>query len=52
MRMDERTEWHGRRDRGVGLERVAGEALEYLRSRRVEHWLMFVAGLAIGLILG
>ena len=28
------------------------EALAYLRSRSADHWLMFIAGLAIGLVIG
>jgi hypothetical protein len=32
--------------------RMRISALEYLRSRSSEHWLMFVIGLMIGLFLG
>jgi hypothetical protein len=35
-----------------GFERIAEQALDYLRSRTVDHWLMFAAGLVIGLIVG
>ena len=35
-----------------GLERGAEQAVAYLRSRSADHWLMFVAGIVIGLILG
>jgi hypothetical protein len=51
MRMDERADRYGHSDDRMGLERIASDALGYLRSRRSEHWLMFAAGLAIGLIL-
>jgi hypothetical protein len=51
MRMDDPAGWDGRRDR-TNFERLAGRALEYLRSRSSEHWLMFCAGLVVGLILG
>ena len=49
MRMNER---YGRSDERAGFERIASDALGYLRSCRSEHWLMFLAGLAIGLVLG
>jgi hypothetical protein len=52
MRMDDRAGLYGRSDHRAGLERFASVALAYLRSRTSEHWLMFVAGLAIGLRLG
>ena len=52
MHPDERAGWYGRQDYRTELERLARGALDYLRSRRREHWLMFCAGLAIGLILG
>jgi hypothetical protein len=52
MRMDERGDLYGHRDHPTGFERVASAVLAYLRSRSSEHWLMFVAGLMIGLFLG
>jgi len=52
MGMDERTDFYGRRDHRAGFERLASAALAYLRSRSSEHWLMFLAGLLIGLFLG
>src|SRR5690606_1114105 len=52
MRMDERTDPYGRYDHRNGFDRLAGSALDYLRSRTSEHWLMFVVGLMIGLFLG
>jgi hypothetical protein len=52
MRSDERADFYGRRDHRAGYERLASAALDYLRSRSSEHWLMFLAGLMIGLFLG
>jgi hypothetical protein len=52
MRMDDRADLYGRRDHRTGFERLAGSALDYLRSRSSEHWLMFFAGLVVGLLLG
>ena len=49
MRMDDRTDLYGRHRSSNGFERLASSALDYLRSRSSDHWLMFVAGLAIGL---
>jgi hypothetical protein len=36
----------------AGFERIAGRALDYLSSRTADHWLMFAAGLVIGLVVG
>ena len=36
----------------TAFERVADQALAYLRSRTADHWLMFLAGLVVGLIAG
>jgi hypothetical protein len=52
MRIDDRADPYGRRDDRTAFERVASDALGYVRSRRSEHWLMFFAGLVVGLILG
>jgi hypothetical protein len=52
MRMDDRTDLYGRNYHRTGFERLASSALDYLRSRSSDHWLMFVVGLAIGLFLG
>ena len=52
MRTDDRTDLYGRHHDRSGFERLASSALEYLRSRSSEHWLMFLAGLMIGLFLG
>ena len=38
--------------RESGWERVGERLLDYLRTRTSEHWLMFFAGLGIGLLLG
>ena len=42
---------YGRDDRGA-FERLAERAIAYLQSRSVEHWLMFMAGLVLGLLIG
>jgi hypothetical protein len=52
MRMDHRADLYGYRNHRTGFERVAASALNYLRSRSSEHWLMFFAGLAVGVLLG
>ena len=52
MRMDDRADLYGHRDHRTAFERLAGSALEYLRTRRSEHWVMFFAGLVVGLFLG
>ena len=52
MRMDDRADLYGRHDHRNGFERLAGSALDYLRSRSSDHWLMFLVGLVIGLFLG
>ncbi len=35
-----------------GLARLGDDLLGWLRTRPTEHWLMFVAGLALGLAIG
>ena len=50
--MDHRADLYGDRDRRTGFERIAASALDYLRSRTSEHWLMFAAGLVVGLMIG
>ncbi|HSA82365.1 MAG TPA: hypothetical protein VLE23_16225 [Geminicoccaceae bacterium] len=42
---------YGDRNGRSAFERVTGQALSYLRSRTADHWLMFLAGLVIGLII-
>jgi hypothetical protein len=52
MRMDDRADLYGHRNHRTGFERLASGALDYLRTRSPEHWLMFFAGLMVGLFLG
>ena len=52
MRMDHRADLYGSRNHRTVFERLAAAALDYLRSRSSEHWLMFCAGLVVGLLLG
>jgi hypothetical protein len=52
MRTDDRTGLYGRDYHRSGFERLASGALDYLRSRSSDHWLMFAVGVAIGLFLG
>ena len=40
------------RTSGPASSGSASRLLGYLRSRTVDHWLMFLAGLVIGLIIG
>jgi hypothetical protein len=42
---------YGRREHPRPFERFGEQLLDYLRSRTVEHWLMFLAGLVVGLVL-
>ena len=37
---------------GNRLPRFAEAFIAYLRSRTAEHWMMFVAGLVLGALLG
>lgn len=39
----------GRTDR---MQRLGENLVAYLRSRTAEHWIMFAAGLALGVLLG
>ena len=34
------------------LTRLGEQALAFVQSRTAEHWIMFLAGLVVGLILG
>ena len=52
MHTDDRAGWYGPRDHRATFQRLASSALDYLRSRSSEHWLMFCAGLVVGLMLG
>jgi len=40
------------RGREGGFERYVERALDWLRSRTGDHWLMFAIGLVLGLALG
>jgi hypothetical protein len=50
--MDDSMRTYGGRDRRTGFERAVEQGLTYLRGRTADHWLMFLAGLAIGVIIG
>jgi hypothetical protein len=41
-----------RNGRADGFERVGERILDFLRSRTADHWLMFVAGIVVGMIVG
>ena len=41
-----------RTDDRSAFERVGEQALAWLRTRTADHWLMFVAGLVLGLLIG
>jgi hypothetical protein len=43
---------YGRAGRSDGFERAGGRILEFLRSRSADHWIMFLAGIVIGMIVG
>lgn len=48
-------ERYGYQGQGVGsgtLPRMGEAFVAYLRSRRAEHWVMFAAGLVLGVLLG
>ena len=43
----------GRRvDRASAFDRLVERLTEYLRTRTSEHWVMFLAGLVVGSLLG
>ena len=52
MRMGDEAHRYGGREQRAGFERLASDALDYVRSRSSEHWLIFLAGVLIGLFLG
>jgi hypothetical protein len=52
MQIDDRAGRYGNGDHRAGFDRLASDALGYLRSRTSEHWLIFLAGVLIGLFLG
>ena len=35
-----------------GFERARNRVLEFLRSRTADHWIMFLAGIVVGMIVG
>jgi hypothetical protein len=35
-----------------GFERAGTRLMDFLRSRTADHWLMFLAGIVIGMIVG
>jgi hypothetical protein len=35
-----------------GFERAGSRILEFLRSRTADHWIMFLAGVVVGMIVG
>ena len=42
---------YGGPDQRTGFERIGEQVLTYLRGRTVDHWLMFLAGLVIGMVI-
>jgi hypothetical protein len=52
MRMDHHADPYRSGDHRTGFERFVSAAFGYLHSRSSEHWLMFLAGLVIGLAVG
>jgi hypothetical protein len=50
--MHHSTHDYGSRGSRTGFERMAERALSYLRSRTADHWLMFAAGVVLGLMVG
>ena len=45
-------EYDGMSERSGGFERIVEQAGDWLRSRTTEHWVMFLIGLIVGLVLG
>ena len=43
---------YGGRETRTGFERAAEQVLNYLRGRTADQWLMFLAGLVLGLMIG
>jgi hypothetical protein len=41
-----------RASRSDGFERAGSRILDFLRSRSADHWIMFLAGVVIGMIVG
>jgi hypothetical protein len=38
--------------RNDGFERAGSRILDFLRSRSADHWVMFLAGVVVGIIIG
>lgn len=38
--------------RGTNWQNLLDQGLDYVKSRKSEHWVMFFVGLIVGLILG
>jgi hypothetical protein len=43
---------YGRAGRPDGFERAGGRVLDFLRNRTADQWLMFAAGVVVGMIVG
>ena len=50
--MHHSTHDYGNRGSRTTFERISEQALAYLRSRTADHWLMFAAGVVLGLMVG
>ena len=49
---DDRNERQRHEDRTTTFYRLLDQALDFIKTRRSDHWVMFFIGLIIGLILG
>jgi hypothetical protein len=41
-----------RSGRADSFERAGSRILDFLRSRTADHWIMFLAGVVVGMIVG
>jgi hypothetical protein len=41
-----------RAGRTDGFERAGSRIVDFLRSRTADHWIMFLAGIMVGMIVG
>jgi hypothetical protein len=41
-----------RAGRTDGFERAGSRIVDFLRSRTADHWIMFLAGIVVGMIVG
>jgi hypothetical protein len=49
----ERAPYRDRADYGRdGFERLGSRLIEFLRSRTADQWLMFLAGVVVGMVVG